>query len=89
MEKRLIIGGILTLIFLLLIVGAPMKSFRFIGRPLVKIVIGALLLFAVNVVGARFNFHLPINVGTTFISGFLGLPGVGALIVIKLYVLPG
>ncbi|WP_020063143.1 pro-sigmaK processing inhibitor BofA family protein [Bacillus sp. 123MFChir2] len=89
MEHSLIIGGILTLIFILLIVGASIKPFRFVGGLLVKIVIGALLLFAVNIVGAQFNFHLPINVGTTFVSGFLGLPGIGALIVIKLYILPG
>ncbi|HDX9579931.1 pro-sigmaK processing inhibitor BofA family protein [Bacillus cytotoxicus] len=88
MERSLIISGILTLIFLLLIVGAPTKPFRFVGRLLVKIVVGALLLFAVNIVGTQFNFHLPINVVTTFVSGFLGLPGVGALVVIKLYILP-
>lgn len=88
MERSLIIGGILTLIFLLLIVGAPTKPFRFVGRLFVKIVVGALLLFAVNMVGTQFNFHLPINIGTTFVSGFLGLPGIGALIVIKLYILP-
>ncbi|ENQ3108670.1 inhibitor of the pro-sigma K processing machinery [Bacillus sp. 491mf] len=88
MERNLIIGGILTLIFLLLIVGAPTKPFRFVGRLVVKIVVGALLLFAVNIVGTQFNFHLPINAGTTFVSGFLGLPGIGALIVIKLYILP-
>lgn len=35
----------------------------------------------------RYGVDVPINLLTTSISGFLGIPGVAALAVIKLYIL--
>ncbi|WP_369901560.1 pro-sigmaK processing inhibitor BofA family protein [Bacillus manliponensis] len=88
MNHTIVIGGILTLIVCLLLFGARIKPIRFIGMVFVKLAIGALLLFVVNMVGIQFDFHLPINVGTTVVSGLLGLPGLFALIIIKLYIIP-
>jgi inhibitor of the pro-sigma K processing machinery len=53
----------------------------------VKIVIGALFLFFVNVFGVPLDIHIPINIITAAISGILGLPGIGALIAIKFFIL--
>lgn len=89
MNHAVVIGGILTLIFCLLLFGARVKPIRFIGMLFVKCAIGALVLFVVNMIGGQFDFHLPINVGTTVVSGLLGLPGLFALIIIKLYIIPG
>lgn len=79
-----ILGGI---ILLLLFVGAPIKSLRFVGQGVVKLLIGALFLFFLNAFGAQFDIHIPINLGTSAISGFLGIPGVFALVAIQTWIL--
>lgn len=87
MESIIIIGGLTLLIFILLIIGAPIKPIRFIGNIAVKLIIGALMLFFVNAFGTLINFHIPINGVTASISGFLGVPGVILLIAIKQFIL--
>jgi inhibitor of the pro-sigma K processing machinery len=83
----MVIAFITAAIFLLLIFGSPFKPIQFVGQGLVKIVIGALFLFFVNVFGVPFDIHIPINIITAAISGLLGLPGIGALIAIKFLIL--
>ena len=41
-----------------------------------------------NVAGTYFDFHIPINMGTATVSSLLGVPGVAALVIIKLYIMP-
>lgn len=89
MNSTLVIGGILTLVFILLIFGASTKPLQVIGKLFVKVMVGVVLLFAVNVIGTYFGFHIPINLGTTSVSSVLGIPGICALVIIKLYIMPG
>jgi inhibitor of the pro-sigma K processing machinery len=79
-----ILGG---LIVLLLFSGAPFKPLRFIGQSAVKLLIGALFLFFLNAAGNRFGIHVPINFATSAVSGFLGIPGLAALVAIQTYIL--
>lgn len=78
-----ILGG---LILLLLFSGAPVKPVRFIGQAVVKMLIGALFLFFVNLALNRFNIHVPINLATSAVSGFLGIPGMVALVAIQKWI---
>ncbi|EEL52611.1 MULTISPECIES: pro-sigmaK processing inhibitor BofA family protein [Bacillus cereus group] len=89
MNSTLVIGGILTLVFILLIFGASTKPLQVIGKVFVKVMVGVVLLFAVNVIGTYFGFHIPINLGTASVSSVLGIPGICALVIIKLYIMPG
>jgi inhibitor of the pro-sigma K processing machinery len=75
-----VLGG---LILLLLFLGAPVRPLRFIGQLFIKVIIGALLLFFVNAFGTSLDLHIPINLITASVSGFLGIPGLAALIIIK------
>lgn len=79
-----ILGG---LVILLLFSGAPFKPLRFVGQAAIKLVIGALFLFFLNAVGNRFGIHVPINLVTSFVSGFLGIPGLAALVAIQHWIL--
>jgi inhibitor of the pro-sigma K processing machinery len=79
-----IFGG---LILILLTIGAPVRPIRFIGQSLVKIMIGALLLFFLNAFGTTIGVHVPINLITSSVSGFLGLPGLAALVIIQKWIL--
>jgi len=87
MDNILIIALLSGLIFLLLVVGAPIKPIRFIGQGAVKLMIGALFLFFLNAFGSLIDYHIPINLVTASVSGFLGLPGVVLLIAIEQFIL--
>ena len=77
----------LSIIVLLLTIGAPVKPMKWIGQASVKLVIGALLLFFVNIIGANFGIHVPINLFTAFISGILGIFGIVSLVALHIFIL--
>lgn len=75
------------LIILLLFIGAPVKPMRFIAHTTVKLGIGVLFLFFFNVFGGSLGLHIPINLFTVIISGFLGIFGVSSLAAIQIFLL--
>ncbi|MGJ7923267.1 pro-sigmaK processing inhibitor BofA family protein [Neobacillus sp. LXY-4] len=87
MEPMLIIAVIVGLVLLLLFIGAPVKPIRYIGQGVIKLLIGAILLFFLNTLGNQYGIHVPINFITTMISGFLGIPGLAALVAIQIWVI--
>lgn len=87
LSSTLVISVIVLLIIVLLFVGAPIKPMRFIAHNTVKLGIGILLLFFINVFGGIIGLHIPINVFTVIISGFLGLFGVASLSAIQLFLI--
>ncbi|WP_345241461.1 pro-sigmaK processing inhibitor BofA family protein [Pontibacillus salipaludis] len=86
MNTTVIIVSVALMIGVLLFAGAPLKPLRFLGSGAIKVVIGVLFLFFFNVFGASMGIHIPINVFTAFVSGFLGLPGLASLAAIQLFV---
>lgn len=87
LQPIVFVAVIASIIFLLLIVGTPVKSIRFIGQGLIKVIIGAVFLFFLNALGNQAGIHVPINLTTSVIAGILGIPGVAALAAIDLWVL--
>ncbi|HYK75057.1 MAG TPA: pro-sigmaK processing inhibitor BofA family protein [Pseudoneobacillus sp.] len=87
MEPIVVISIIGVLILLLLFMGTPFKPVKFLGQGVIKILIGALLLFFLNAFGNQFGLHVPINFITSAVSGFLGIPGLFALVAIQTWVL--
>ncbi|GAE32749.1 pro-sigmaK processing inhibitor BofA family protein [Alkalihalobacillus hemicellulosilyticus] len=85
MEPILVILLLVGLVFILLLVGAPVKPLRFAGGFIVKCLIGVLMLFFVNVLGATIGLYVPINGVTTIVSGLLGVPGIALLIGIAVF----
>lgn len=60
---------------------------RAIAWMLRGLLVGCLLMAAVDVIGGYLGFHLPLNPITVLAAGFLGLPGLAALVVLHLWVL--
>ncbi|TLS35020.1 pro-sigmaK processing inhibitor BofA family protein [Pseudalkalibacillus caeni] len=87
MDPKVVIALFGGCIALLLIIGAPLKPMRFIGQGLIRILIGALLLFFLNTFGTVINLYVPINIATASVSGFLGIPGIIALVCIKQFIM--
>jgi len=87
MSSTLIITIMVSLIIILLLVGAPIKPMRFLGQATIKVGIGVLFLFFVNVFGGAIGLHIPINFYTAIVAGFLGLFGVASLTAIHLFII--
>lgn len=81
-----LLGGGALLLFILLNRSLK-KPFLLIGYGMMYSVVGALVLFLVNMVGQYINLSIPINMITAFITGALGLPGVAYLVIVKLVLL--
>lgn len=87
MSSTLVISIMIALIILLLFIGAPVKPTRLIAHSTVKLGIGLLLLFFFNVFGGAIGLHIPINIFTVFVSGFLGLFGIASLAAVHIFVI--
>lgn len=87
MNETVVIVSIISLIVIILLIGIPIRFTRWIGEGIVRLVIGALFIFLINVVGNVSGIHLPINLFTVTVTGFLGIPGVVALIFIQQYII--
>jgi inhibitor of the pro-sigma K processing machinery len=87
LEPIIVISVLGGLILILLFSGAPNKPVRFVGQAMIKLLIGALFLFFLNVGGNRYGIHVPINFATATVSGFLGIPGLIALVAIQKWII--
>lgn len=58
----------------------PLKIFF---KLVVNAILGAITLWIVNFIGSYFGLYIAINIFTALIVGFLGVPGVILLIIIK------
>ena len=79
-----------TLIFLacicfLFIIGKIfIVPIKLIGKLIFNSILGALLIFAINLIGGIWGFHIGLNLITSIMVGILGIPGAIFLIVITL-----
>lgn len=87
MSSAIFISIVIGLIIILLFVGAPAKPMKFIGQATVKLGIGILFLFFFNVFGGIIGLHIPINLFTVIVSGFLGLFGLASLAAIQMFII--
>lgn len=65
------------------------KPLKWIWLAILYTGIGAIALFLVNWIGGQWEFHIPINPVTAFITGVLGLPGLICLVLVKLWFVGG
>lgn len=87
MEQIVILSILGGIVLLLLFSGSLLKPLKFVGQSVIKLLIGALLLFFLNVAGNRYGIYVPINFATSAVSGFLGIPGLFALVAIQTWII--
>ncbi|HOB29585.1 MAG: pro-sigmaK processing inhibitor BofA family protein [Dethiobacteria bacterium] len=75
-----IIFGLFMLYFLLRIFYKPLKLFL---QVLLWTILGGALIYLYNFAGALWGLAIGLNVISAFIVGIMGLPGLGALVVLK------
>jgi len=87
MSPLLVIITIIGLIIILLFTGYPIKLSRLLMRSFVRLGIGVLILFFINVFGGTIGLHIPINFFTVVVTGFLGILGAISITAIHLFIL--
>ena len=75
---------ILAIFILYLVVKFFRWPFKILWKLIVNGVLGVILLLLVNFVGNYFGISIGINVVTSLIAGFFGVPGVIFLIIFSL-----
>ena len=84
MEQNSIITFLACIIFLFIfgkIFFVPLKK---IVKLVFNSVLGAILLYLINLIGGNFGFHIGINIFTSICVGLLGIPGAGLLVVLQI-----
>lgn len=85
-DPKYILAGILGIVVLFIIVNLIKAPIKIIIKLIANGVVGVILLYVVNLIGANFGIQIGINFVTALISGILGIPGVIALILIQLFI---
>ena len=79
------IGIISICIILFLIFGRifiwPLKK---ILKLVINSILGGLLIYIINIIGMNFGFHIGLNLVTSLLVGFLGVPGAALLVILKI-----
>ena len=57
-----------------------------ITKLIINSLLGGLLIFLINLIGANFGFHIGLNFLTSILVGLLGLPGAICIVIIKLLI---
>ena len=80
----------LLYVFCIIIIFLIGKFFIVPIKKLIKLcvnsAIGAVLIYVINMVGVNYNFHIGLNLWTILCTGFLGIPGVILILLIKIIV---
>ena len=66
------------------------KTFVFPVKKILKLlgnsILGALIIFIINLVGTTFNFHIGLSIFNSIIVGILGIPGAILLIILHIFI---
>ena len=85
MSTSVILAFIAALLALYIICKLFTLPIRLFFKLLYNGIIGGVLLWVVNFIGAYVHFSVPLNPLTAVIAGFCGLPGVAAIILYQIF----
>lgn len=83
MEVSLLIAYALGLIGIYFIGKVFVLPVKWLWKLVYNGVIGGVMLWLVNLLGANFSFEIGINLLSALTAGFLGIPGVLLLVMLK------
>ena len=84
MDFNSIIAYIACIIFLFIFGKIFIVPIKTILRLVINSVLGGIIIFIINLLGAMCNFHIGLNLITSIFVGILGIPGAVVIIIIKL-----
>jgi inhibitor of the pro-sigma K processing machinery len=83
-SNALVIFGCIVVLWIIgKIFSVPLKA---LFKLIINSVLGGLLIFIINLIGAVWNFHIGLNIVTAILVGILGIPGAVLLVILKLFI---
>lgn len=84
MDFNNIIAYIACIFFLFILGKVFIVPIKTILKLVLNSVLGGVVIFLINFIGAYFNFHIGLNLVTSIFIGILGIPGAIVIVIIKL-----
>lgn len=85
MDNNVVITYLACILFLFVLGRVFIVPLKMIVKLIFNSILGALLLYVINFIGATFGFHIGLNVLTAIFVGVLGVPGAVLLMILKLW----
>ena len=83
-SNALVIFGCIVVLWIIgKIFSVPLKA---LFKLIINSVLGGLLIFIINLIGAVWTFHIGLNIVTAILVGILGIPGAVLLVILKLFI---
>lgn len=86
MDFNIIITFLACIIFIFIFGKIFIWPIKSIMRLVFNSILGGVLIFLINLIGANWNFHIGLNILTSVLVGILGIPGALLLVVLKIIV---
>ncbi len=84
-ETLQLVFALLFLLFVVYLLGnILLKPLKLVFKIIINSFFGLILLWAFNFIGGFVDFFIPLNLVTVLVAGFLGLPGLVLLIILKI-----
>lgn len=87
MDFNNIIAYIACIFFLFIFGKVFIVPIKTILKLVLNSVLGGVVIFLINFIGAYFNFHIGLNLVTSIFVGLLGIPGAIVIVIIKLLII--
>ena len=81
-DYKVMLAYLVGIIFIFVLGRMLLAPAKVVVKLIANTLLGGLVLFAINYIGGMFNFHMAFNIVTTLIVGFLGLPGIGLILML-------
>ena len=86
MEVKMLLIYVACIIGLIIVGKVFIVPIKIIGKLIINSILGVVLLYIINLVGALWQFHIGINVITALVVGILGIPGAILLAILKIFI---
>ena len=83
MDFNIIITFLACICFLFIIGKLFILPLKSIFKLILNSVLGGILIWVINFIGANFGFHIGLNIFTCVFVGILGIPGCILLVILK------
>lgn len=85
-EFNVILAYLFGIILIYLVGRVFLMPLRIVLKFIYNGLVGGVMLWVLNLVGAHIGFTIAINPLTALIAGFLGLPGIVLLVLFKIFI---
>lgn len=85
-EFNVVLAYLFGIILIYLVGRIFLMPLKLVIRLIYNGLIGGIMLWVLNLIGASFGFTIAINPITALVAGFLGLPGIVLLVLFKILV---